>query len=105
MTTLTWMSYGACRGEDPGLFFPRESGPSLRQIERTQAICTRCLMLTTCPRSLVHLECQRLVSERGCVARMIERLWRQTSCMPCLAVSSDDIALGRITAGQADIGV
>ncbi len=28
-----------------------------------------------------------------------------TSCMPCLAVSSDGIALGRITAGQTDIGV
>ena len=28
-----------------------------------------------------------------------------TSCMPCLAVSSDGIALSRIAAGQTDIGV
>jgi hypothetical protein len=28
-----------------------------------------------------------------------------TSCMPCLAVSSDGIASGRITAGETAIGV
>ena len=28
-----------------------------------------------------------------------------TSCMPCLTVSSDGIALGRITAGQRNLGV
>jgi hypothetical protein len=28
-----------------------------------------------------------------------------SSCMPCLAVSSDGIALGRITADQMDVGV
>jgi WhiB family transcriptional regulator, redox-sensing transcriptional regulator len=49
MTGLSWMSRGACRGEDPGLFFPlSESGSSLRQIERARAICRRCPVLTTC---------------------------------------------------------
>jgi WhiB family transcriptional regulator, redox-sensing transcriptional regulator len=51
MTTLAWMSRGACRGEDPGLFFPAgESGPSLRQIERARTICRRCPVLATCLR-------------------------------------------------------
>jgi hypothetical protein len=28
-----------------------------------------------------------------------------TFCMPCMAVSSDNVGVGRITAGQKDIGV
>jgi WhiB family transcriptional regulator, redox-sensing transcriptional regulator len=51
MTALSWMSQGACRGEDPGLFFPlSESGSSIRQIERARAICRRCPVLNTCLR-------------------------------------------------------
>jgi WhiB family transcriptional regulator, redox-sensing transcriptional regulator len=51
MTTLAWMSHGACRGEDPGLFFPLgESGTSLRQVERARAVCRSCPVLTTCLR-------------------------------------------------------
>jgi WhiB family transcriptional regulator, redox-sensing transcriptional regulator len=51
MTALSWMSRGACRGEDPGLFFPlTESGSSLRQIERARAVCGRCPVQATCLR-------------------------------------------------------
>jgi WhiB family transcriptional regulator, redox-sensing transcriptional regulator len=51
MTGLSWMSRGACRGGDPGLFFPlSESGSSLWQIEQARAICRRCPVLTTCLR-------------------------------------------------------
>jgi WhiB family transcriptional regulator, redox-sensing transcriptional regulator len=51
MTALSWMSRGACRGEDPALFFPlSQSGSSMRQIERARAICRRCPVLTTCLR-------------------------------------------------------
>jgi WhiB family transcriptional regulator, redox-sensing transcriptional regulator len=51
MNTLAWMSHGACRGEDPALFFPLgESETSLRQVARARAICRRCPVLTTCLR-------------------------------------------------------
>jgi WhiB family transcriptional regulator, redox-sensing transcriptional regulator len=51
MTTLAWMSQAACRGEDPGLFFPvGETGPPLRQVERALAVCRRCPVLATCRR-------------------------------------------------------
>ena len=43
MTTLAWMPKGACRSEDPGLFFPvSEIGLSLRQVERARTVCRRC---------------------------------------------------------------
>jgi WhiB family transcriptional regulator, redox-sensing transcriptional regulator len=51
MTTLSWMSRGACRDADPELFFPlSDTGPALRQIERARAICRQCPVLTTCLR-------------------------------------------------------
>jgi WhiB family transcriptional regulator, redox-sensing transcriptional regulator len=51
MTILAWMSQGACRSEDPGLFFPvSEIGPSLRQVEQARAVCRLCPVLATCLR-------------------------------------------------------
>jgi WhiB family redox-sensing transcriptional regulator len=51
MSTLVWMSRGACHGEDTGLFFPDgESGSSVRQIEQARAICRRCPVCASCLR-------------------------------------------------------
>jgi WhiB family transcriptional regulator, redox-sensing transcriptional regulator len=51
MTALAWMPEGACRSEDPGLFFPvSEIGPSLWQVERARTVCRRCPVLATCLR-------------------------------------------------------
>jgi WhiB family transcriptional regulator, redox-sensing transcriptional regulator len=51
MTVNGWMSQGACRGEDPGLFFPvAEIGPSLREVEQARAVCRRCPVLAACLR-------------------------------------------------------
>jgi WhiB family redox-sensing transcriptional regulator len=49
MTTLSWMSQGACRGEDIRLFFPdSESTPSVSQLEQARAICRRCPVSASC---------------------------------------------------------
>jgi WhiB family redox-sensing transcriptional regulator len=49
MTPLTWMSQGACRGEDIGLFFPdSESTPPVSQLEQARAICRRCPVSASC---------------------------------------------------------
>ncbi len=40
---------GACRDEDPELFFPTgTSGPALRQVARAKAVCLRCPVLEQC---------------------------------------------------------
>jgi len=44
-----WMSHGACRGEDPELFFPITAiGPALQQISRAKAVCGRCTVRLMC---------------------------------------------------------
>ncbi|MEU7088046.1 WhiB family transcriptional regulator [Streptomyces achromogenes] len=44
-----WRENGACRDEDPELFFPIGStGPALLQIEEAKAVCRRCPVLETC---------------------------------------------------------
>jgi WhiB family transcriptional regulator, redox-sensing transcriptional regulator len=46
---LTWMSQGACQGEDPELFFPIAiQGPALPQISAATAVCRRCAVATMC---------------------------------------------------------
>ena len=46
---MNWREHGACRAEDPELFFPLgESGLSLRQIEEARAVCRRCPVLPEC---------------------------------------------------------
>ena len=44
-----WISRGACRHEDPELFFPIAStGPALQQISAAKAICGRCTVHASC---------------------------------------------------------
>src|ERR1700753_3043284 len=44
-----WLDAGACRTEDPELFFPiTASGPSARQIEAAKAVCHRCGVQDQC---------------------------------------------------------
>jgi WhiB family transcriptional regulator, redox-sensing transcriptional regulator len=44
-----WLDAGACRDEDPELFFPITSnGPSARQIDAAKAVCQRCGVLNEC---------------------------------------------------------
>jgi WhiB family redox-sensing transcriptional regulator len=44
-----WMFRGACRGEDPDLFFPVGSaGPALTQIAEAKAVCARCPVIGAC---------------------------------------------------------
>jgi WhiB family transcriptional regulator, redox-sensing transcriptional regulator len=44
-----WLDAGACRDEDPELFFPiTSSGPSARQIEAAKAVCQRCGVQDQC---------------------------------------------------------
>jgi WhiB family redox-sensing transcriptional regulator len=46
-----WMSEGACRGEDPDLFFPiGEGSASSGQIEQAVSICHGCDVETACLR-------------------------------------------------------
>nr|WP_308016707.1 MULTISPECIES: WhiB family transcriptional regulator [Streptomyces violaceusniger group] len=40
---------GACRKEEPDLFFPiGNTGPALLQIEEAKAVCRRCPVMETC---------------------------------------------------------
>jgi WhiB family redox-sensing transcriptional regulator len=44
-----WLDAGACRTEDPELFFPiTASGPSARQIDAAKAVCHRCGVQDQC---------------------------------------------------------
>ena len=44
-----WMPRGACRGEDPELFFPITSaGAALAQILAAKAVCFRCAVRAAC---------------------------------------------------------
>ena len=44
-----WLDAGACRSEDPELFFPiTASGPSARQIAAAKAVCQRCGVRSEC---------------------------------------------------------
>jgi WhiB family redox-sensing transcriptional regulator len=44
-----WMSRGACRSEDPELFFPvTPHRASLRQINAAKAVCRACAVRTAC---------------------------------------------------------
>ncbi len=44
-----WLDAGACRSEDPELFFPiTASGPSTQQIEAAKAVCQRCGVQREC---------------------------------------------------------
>ncbi|MER6983616.1 WhiB family transcriptional regulator [Streptomyces carpinensis] len=46
---MNWRERGACRFEDPELFFPLGEGVlSLRQIEQARAVCRRCPVLREC---------------------------------------------------------
>ncbi len=44
-----WRALGACRDEDPDLFFPITSqGPSARQVAKAKAVCGRCRVQREC---------------------------------------------------------
>ena len=44
-----WRSLGACRQEDPELFFPvAQAGPGLVQLNKARAICARCEVRAEC---------------------------------------------------------
>jgi WhiB family redox-sensing transcriptional regulator len=44
-----WLDDGACREEDPELFFPiTSSGPAARQIAAAKAVCQRCGVQSEC---------------------------------------------------------
>jgi WhiB family redox-sensing transcriptional regulator len=44
-----WMSQGACRSEDPELFFPVTTArATLRQINAAKAVCRACTVRATC---------------------------------------------------------
>lgn len=48
-TSRTWMLNGACRDEDPELFFPIGATPAaLAQAEEAKRICWRCPVIQTC---------------------------------------------------------
>ncbi len=48
-TSVSWMSKGACQGEDPELFFPiAMTGPALQQVSVAKAICQRCAVRVAC---------------------------------------------------------
>ncbi len=44
-----WRALGACRHEDPELFFPIiASGPGLVQTDRAKSVCARCPVRAEC---------------------------------------------------------
>jgi WhiB family transcriptional regulator, redox-sensing transcriptional regulator len=44
-----WMSRGACRGEDPDLFFPiGAQGTALDQVSAAKAVCRGCAVNADC---------------------------------------------------------
>jgi WhiB family redox-sensing transcriptional regulator len=46
-----WLDLGACRDEDPDLFFPIASaGPGAAQVAAAKAVCGRCAVRETCLR-------------------------------------------------------
>ncbi|WP_133789970.1 WhiB family transcriptional regulator [Kribbella sp. VKM Ac-2571] len=46
---MTWLVRGACRTEDPDLFFPvGTTGPALRQIEDAKSVCRQCEVADAC---------------------------------------------------------
>jgi len=51
LRSADWAARGACRDEDPDLFFPIAStGPALEEIARAKAICARCQVRAGCLR-------------------------------------------------------
>ena len=47
--SLGWMSRGACRAEDPEIFFPTAAaGPVLAQVRSAKAVCGRCPVRANC---------------------------------------------------------
>ncbi len=46
---MRWLQRAACRGEDPGLFFPiGTTAPALRQIEEAKTVCAHCEVTDAC---------------------------------------------------------
>ena len=44
-----WISQGACRNEDPEIFFPvAAQGPALAQASAAKAVCRRCAVNAAC---------------------------------------------------------
>jgi WhiB family redox-sensing transcriptional regulator len=44
-----WMSRGACRHEDPELFFPiAVTGPAMQQVSAAKTVCGRCPVQASC---------------------------------------------------------
>jgi WhiB family redox-sensing transcriptional regulator len=44
-----WQKHGACRDEDPDLFFPQgNTGIFLAQIEEARQVCRRCPVMEAC---------------------------------------------------------
>ena len=47
--SVDWASRGACRHEDPDLFFPiTSSGPALSQIAQAKEVCEHCEVRLNC---------------------------------------------------------
>ncbi len=43
-----WRSLGACRQEDPELFFPMAQGQGIVQLQQAKVICARCPVRAEC---------------------------------------------------------
>jgi WhiB family redox-sensing transcriptional regulator len=49
VSTVHWLFLGACRNEDPELFFPiGRTGPAEQQIEDAKRVCRRCDVVDAC---------------------------------------------------------